>query len=65
MGNSGVYPQYVVKVFIEPKTQRKIARNHPEHWQSDLMLGLYNIHQYEAISKENTLRGWERRSQAP
>ena len=26
MGNSGVYPQYVVKVFIEPKTQRKITR---------------------------------------
>ena len=56
MGNSGVYPQYVVKVFIEPKTQRKITRHHPEHWQSDLMLGLYNVHQYEVISKENTLR---------
>ena len=56
MGNSGISPQYVVKAFIEPKTQRKISGHHPEHWQSDLMLGLYGIHQYEAISKENMQR---------
>ena len=53
MGNSGVKPQYVVKAFVEPGSERKITSKHTDHWHSDLMLGLYNVHKYDAISKEN------------
>ena len=56
MGNSGVTPQYVVKAFAEPVTQRKIAKHHDDHWHSDLMVGLYSIHQYDTICKENVRR---------
>ena len=56
MGNSSVTPQYVVKAFAEPAMQRKIVKHHDDHWHSDLMIGLYNIHQYDAICKENTKR---------
>ena len=56
MGNSGITPQYVVKAFAEPVTQRKIAKRHDDHWHSDLMVGLYSIHQYDAICKENARR---------
>ena len=56
MGNSGVTPQYVVKAFAEPVTQHKIAKRHDDHWHSDLMVGLYSIHQYDAICKENVRR---------
>ena len=56
MGNSGINPQYVVKAFLEPATQRKISTHHANHWHSDLMVGLYSIHQYKAISKENVRR---------
>ena len=56
MGNSGVSPQYVVKAFLEPGSERKITSKHADHWHSDLMVGLYNVHQYDAISKENVQR---------
>ena len=56
MGNSSIYPQYVVKSFFEPATQHKISTRHADHWHSDLMVGLYSIHQYDAISKENMRR---------
>ena len=56
MGNSGVTPQYVVKAFAEPVSQRKIVKRHDDHWHSDLMIGLYSIHQYDAICKENARR---------
>ena len=56
MGKSGVTPQYVVKAFMEPVSQRKIVKRHDDHWHSDLMIGLYGIHQYDAICKENARR---------
>ena len=56
MGNSGVNPQYVVKAFLEPATQWKISAQHANHWHSDLMIGLYSVHRYDAISKENVRR---------
>ena len=56
MGKSGITPQYVVKAFAEPVSQRKIVKCHDDHWHSDLMIGLYNIHQYDAICKENARR---------
>ena len=56
MGNSGVVPQYVVKAFLEPGTERKITAKHTDHWHSDLMVGLYNMHKYDSISKENVRR---------
>ena len=56
MGKSGITPQYVVKAFVEPVSQRKIVKRHDDHWHSDLMIGLYNIHQYDAICKENARR---------
>ena len=59
MGSSGVSPKYVVKAFLEPIRQRKIPLRHSDHWHSDLMLGLYSIHNYNAISKENVQRAGE------
>ena len=56
MGNSGITPQYVVKAFAELVSQRKIVKCHDDHWHSDLMIGLYSIHQYDAICKENARR---------
>ena len=53
MGHTGVLPQYVVKAFVEPAMQHKITGCHADHWHSDLMVGLYCVHQYGAISKEN------------
>ena len=29
---------------------------HTDHWHSDLMIGLYNMHKYDSISKENVRR---------
>ena len=56
MGNSGVNPQYVVKAFLELAMQRKISARHADHWHLDLMIGLYSVHRYNAISKENLRR---------
>ena len=56
MGNSGITPQYIVKAFAEPVSQRKIVKCHDDHWHSDLMIGLYSIHQYDTICKENARR---------
>ena len=56
MGKSDVAPQYIVKAFVEPVSQRKIVKCHDDHWHSDLMVGLYNIHQYDTICKENARR---------
>ena len=56
MGKSGIAPQYIVKVFVEPVSQQKIVKRHDDHWHSDLMIGLYGIHQYDAICKENARR---------
>ena len=64
MGNSGVKPQYVVKAFVEPGSERKITSKHTDHWHSDLMLGLYNVHKYDAISKENVQRADETKPSA-
>ena len=53
MGHSGILPQYIVKAFAEPAMQRKITGRHDDHWHSHLMVGMYCIHQYGAISKVN------------
>ena len=53
MGHTSVLPQYIVKAFVEPVSQCKITGHHSDHWHSDLMVGLYCVHQYSAICKEN------------
>ena len=53
MGHSGVYPEYVVKAFLAPKSQSVIQKGDNNHWDTSVMIGLYNLHKYEAIGKGN------------
>ena len=48
-----------MKAFAEPVMQRKIAKCHDDHWHSDLMVGLYSIHQYQChLQGEHEEGGW-------
>ena len=53
MGRSGVYPEYVVKAFLEPQSQCVIQKGDSNHWDTSAMIGLYNLHKYEAVGKGN------------
>ena len=53
MGRSGVYPEYVVKAFLAPQSQCVIQKGDNNHWDTSVMIGLYNLHKYEAIGKGN------------
>ena len=53
MGRSGVYPEYVVKAFLAPQSQCIIQKGDNNHWDTSVMIGLYNLHKYEAIGKGN------------
>ena len=53
MGRSGVYPEYVVKAFLAPQSQCIIQKGDNNHWDTSAMIGLYNLHKYEAVSKGN------------
>ena len=52
MGHSGVYPEYV-KAFLAPQSQCVIQKGDNNHWDTSVMIGLYNLHKYEAIGKGN------------
>ena len=53
MGRSGVYPEYVVKAFLAPQSQCVIQKGDNNHWDTSVMIGLYNLHKCEAIGKGN------------
>ena len=53
MGQSGVYPEYVVKAFLAPQSQSVIQKGDNNHWDMLAMIGLYNLHKYEAVGKGN------------
>ena len=53
MGRSGIYPKYVAKAFLAPQSQSIIQKGDNNHWDTSVMIGLYNLHKYEAISKGN------------
>ena len=53
MGRSGVYPEYVVKAFLAPQSQCIIQKGDNNHWDTSAMIGLYNLHKYEAVGKGN------------
>ena len=53
MGRSGVYPEYVVKAFLAPQSQSVIQKGDNNHWDTSAMIGLYNLHKYEAVGKGN------------
>ena len=50
---SGVYAEYVVKAFQAPHSQAVIQKGDNNHWDTSAMIGLYNIHKYEAEGKGN------------
>ena len=53
MGHSGVYPEYVMKAFLAPQSQCVIQKGDNNHWDTSAMIGLYNLHKYEAVGKGN------------
>ena len=53
MGRSSVYPEYVVKAFLAPQSQSVIQKGDNNHWDTSAMIGLYNLHKYEAVGKGN------------
>ena len=53
MGRSGVYPEYIVKAFLAPHSQCVILKGDNNHWDTSAMIGLYNLHKYEAVGKGN------------
>ena len=53
MGQSGMYPEYIVKAFLVPQSQCVIQKGDNNHWDMSAMIGLYNLHKYEAVSKGN------------
>ena len=53
MGQSGMYPEYVVKAFLAPQSQCVIQKGDNNHWDSSAMIGLYNLHKYEVVGKGN------------
>ena len=53
MGRSGVYLEYVMKAFLAPQSQSVIQKGDNNHWDTSVMIGLYNLHKYEAVGKGN------------
>ena len=53
MGCSGIYTEYVLKAFQVPHSQVVIQKGNNNHWDTSAMIGLYNIHRYEAVGKGN------------
>ena len=53
MGRSGMYTEYVVKAFLVPQSQSVIQKGDNNHWDTSVMIGLYNLHKYEAVAKGN------------
>ena len=53
MGRSGMYPEYVVKAFLAPRSQCVIQKGDGNHWDTSAMIGLYNLHKYEVVGKGN------------
>ena len=53
MGRSGMYRKYVVKAFLVPQSQCVIQKGDNNHWDMSAMIGLYNLHKYEAVGKGN------------
>ena len=53
MGRSGVYAEFVVKAFLAPHSQVVIQKGDNNHWDTSAMIGLYNLHKYEAVGKGN------------
>ena len=53
MGRSGVYAEYVMKAFLVPQSQSVIQKGDNNHWDTSAMIGLYNLHKYEAVGKGN------------
>ena len=53
MGRSGMYPEYVMKAFLAPQSQSVIQKGDNNHWDTSAMIGLYNLHKYEAVGKGN------------
>ena len=53
MGRSGMYAEYVVKAFLVPQSQSVIQKGDNNHWDTSAMIGLYNLHKYEAVGKGN------------
>ena len=53
MGRSGVYTEYVVKAFLALQSQSVIQKGDNNHWDTSAMIGLYNLHKYEAVGKGN------------
>ena len=53
MGQSGVYAEYVMKAFLAPQSQSVIQKGDNNHWDTSAMIGLYNLHKYEAVGKGN------------
>ena len=53
MGRSGVYVKYVIRAFLAPHSWSVIQKGDNNHWDTSAMIGLYNLHKYEAVSKGN------------
>ena len=53
MGCSGVYAEYIVKAFQVPHSRSVIQKGNNNHWDTSAMIGLYNLHKYEAVGKGN------------
>ena len=53
MGRSGVYAEYVVRAFLAPHSRSVIQKGDNNHWDMSAMIGLYNLHKYEAVGKGN------------
>ena len=53
MGRSGMYAEYVMKAFLAPQSQSVIQKGDNNHWDTLAMIGLYNLHKYEAVGKGN------------
>ena len=53
MGHSGIYAKFVVKAFQAPHSQAVIQKGDNNHWDTSAMIGLYNLHKYEAVGKGN------------
>ena len=53
MGRSGVYVEYIVKAFLAPQSQSVIQKGDNNHRDTSAMIGLYNLHKYEAVGKGN------------
>ena len=46
--------RFVVECFVHPKTKQRIAKGDENGFNSQVMLGLYGLHHYKAISKVTT-----------